>query len=127
MSFFSTTPSIISALLNLVNFSRDKKKRKVEALSAVQLAVIETRKHMLQEGHRPNTSLSRLWLTAFERVESAQIHDEVLISSLRFYQKARFWSDPESWRNELASMELIPSLKELEEYCESLIAQIGNR
>ena len=125
---FSTIVSSFSAWLNLLNFSRENKKRTVEALTALQLAIIQTRKQILENGYQPNTELSKLWLTAFEKVSNAHllIEDDEPTSYLRLYYKARFWADPQFWLRESSSMELIPKLVELEIHCENVIAKVEN-
>lgn len=123
---FSYVISTISAAISLKNYRLDKKRRTVEALTALQRAVIKTREFIEKEGYKPNTSLSDLWLSAFEKIENANLlDDDIKIENI--YRKSQFWSNPNKWRKEKASMELIPTLKDLEDYCDTLLVKIKGK
>ena len=125
MGFAAVASSIIAGI-NINNLLQGNKQRKIEALTALQKAVIKTREYIDNIGYEPNTELSSLWLDAFEKVQNANLlNDYYRIEEL--YHKAKFWSNPRRWRREKGAMELVPKLKDLQEHCDSLLEQVRTK
>ena len=100
-----------------------KKEKLVSALKSIQIAIIETRIFIENVGYETNSDLSKLWLDAFEKSKQANIFSENdFLESL--YYKARFWGNPKEWLNEPSSLELIPTLIQLENECNSILIKI---
>ena len=102
----------------------EKKERKNaqirKALIDLQLAVVETEKYIKDQGYTSNTELTKLWLSSFDSIKASGLY-----SNQRFpeflYNKARFWGNPEKWLREPGSMELVPTLKEIERECANIL------
>ena len=92
--------------------------KKIQAVGDLQKAINATEAYLVSSGqvYLPNTDLSSLWVQAFT---SMIPFDKELAISLR--DQSRFWSNPESWLREPAAMELIPTLRELNDRCEEMI------
>lgn len=113
----------LKEVLTLSEKSRAKKDKVTEAIVSIQTAIIETRKYINENGYNPNTELSKLWLTAFEKTEKAEIYSKNEFPEY-LYNKARFWGNPEVWLKEPAAMELIPTLINLEEKTDSILVKL---
>lgn len=113
----------LKEVLTLSEKSRAKKDKVTEALVSIQTAIIETRKYINENGYNPNTDLSKLWLTAFEKTEKAQVYPKNEFPEY-LYNKARFWGDPKVWLKEPSAMELVPTLKSLEEKTDSILVKL---
>ena len=66
--------------------------------------------------------LSNLWLEAFTAMIKI---DKSLARSLR--TSSLFWSNPHKWLNEKGAMELVPTLKDLNERCEGILNELERR
>ena len=93
----------------------------VEAITAIQFAIIKTRNFIGEIGYEKNEDLTKLWHTALEKVIAAKI-DENLPEYL--YQKARFWGQPQDWLDNPETLKLIPMLNTLDGQCEMLLQTI---
>ena len=113
----------IKEVLTLSEKKRAKKDKVTEALVSIQTAIIETRKYINENGYNPNSDLSKLWLTAFEKTEKAEIYSKNEFPEY-LYNKARFWGDPKVWLKEPTAMELIPTLVSLEEKTDSILVKL---
>lgn len=113
----------IKDLLSIVDRNSKHADKTVDALVAIQTAIVETRKFITEVGYETNTDLTKLWLNAFDKVKKAKIyHDGDFPEFL--YNKARFWGEPRHWLKEDGSMELIPTLMKLERECDSILVKI---
>ena len=94
---------------------------KIHAIRSLQKAINNTEAYLEKSGktYDINTDLSDLWLNAFEAISPI---DMDLAQRLRY--KSRFWSNPQKWLQERGSMELVPKLRELNNYCDSVIETI---
>lgn len=128
MSLFSTLFSGIntaSSLLNKVLSKRGTRiENKIKAVVVMQKAINNTEAFLVKSKHnyQPNEALSNLWLDAFK--EMIKI-DKSLAKSL--HSKSKFWSNPKKWLQEEGAMELIPTLKELDEKCNQILAELDRR
>lgn len=116
--------NIANSLLSKVLSKRGTRiEKKILAVKLMQRAINNT-KHYLNtsEKLKSNTELSNLWNDAFGAMFPI---NKVLARKL--YNNSRFWSNPDEWLLEKGSMELIPTLKELEERCESILIELENR
>ena len=113
----------LKEVLTLSEKSRAKKDKVTEAIVSIQTAIIETRKYINENGYNPNTDLSKLWLTAFEKTEKAEIYSKNEFPEY-LYNKARFWGDPKVWLKEPSAMELVPTLISLEEKTDSILVKL---
>ncbi|MBZ9729990.1 hypothetical protein LB467_09860 [Salegentibacter sp. JZCK2] len=99
---------------------QDRRERISSALIAIQQASLETRKFIDNKGYRANTDLSKMWNDALKKSLDAELKNLP-----RFlHNKAKFWGKPEDWRNEKASMELVPKLSYLDDQCDMLLIQL---
>lgn len=92
----------------------------IQAITDLQLAILETRQYIDNVGYQPNTELSRLWLNAFGSLQRAGIYAD----GERLFDKARFWGNPQEWLAVDGAMELIPTLRELENECSTILVRI---
>jgi len=113
----------LKEVLTLFEKNRAKKDKITEAIVSIQTAIIVTRKYINENGYSPNIELSKLWLTAFEKTEKAEIYSKNEFPKF-LYDKARFWGDPKIWLKEPTAMELIPTLKSLEEKANSIMIKL---
>jgi hypothetical protein len=113
----------LKELLTLAEKKREKKDKVTEAIVSIQTAIIETRKFINENGYVPNSDLSKLWLTAFEKTEKAEIYPKNEFPEY-LYNKARFWGDPKVWLKEPAAMELVPTLANLEHKADSILVKL---
>lgn len=97
---------------------------KIDAVTLMQRAINRTASHLARSGddYSPNDELSELWLAAFTAMIKV---DKQLAGRLR--DKSRFWSNPQEWLWESGSMELVPTLNELNEKCDMLLVELENR
>ncbi len=109
--------------ISLLDRERANSDKVVEALIAIQTAIVETGKFIEEAGYKRNPDLTKLWLNSFDKVKKARIYSEDNFPEF-LYQKARFWGNPSIWLREPAAMELIPTLEELEMKCDSILASI---
>jgi hypothetical protein len=110
----------LNSAIKTIGFKDAKRDKKIEALTAIQKAVIATQDYYNKHGNKSNVDISNLWLEAFNKTKKAKIFDsEKFADSL--YQKARFWSDTGKWLIKEASMELVPLLKDIDEECNAIL------
>ncbi len=98
--------------------------KKVNAVKLMRRALNNTEAYLTKTNHdySPNEQLSNLWNDAFEAMISI---DKDL--AWRLDDKSRFWSNPQYWIANEGSMELIPSLDELNNKCEELLVELDKR
>ncbi len=98
--------------------------KKILAVTLMRKAINNTEAYLTKTNHdySPNEALSNLWNDAFAAMISV---DKDL--AWRLDGKSRFWSNPQSWINNDGAMELVPSLKELDEKCELLLVELDKR
>jgi hypothetical protein len=113
----------IKESISLLDKQGVKNDKAVEAVVAIQTAIIETRKFITTVGYEPNSDLSKLWLASFDKVKKARIYSGNDFPEY-LYNKAKFWGDPKVWLQEPGSLELVPTLKELEKECDSILVKI---
>ena len=95
-----------------------KDEKLVDAVVAIQRAISETRKQIQSNGYQPNAEIRDHWFEAYKLCQKARKYNRML------YDKARFWDNPQKWLKEPGSLELIPSLRQLEDDCEALLVTI---
>ena len=113
----------IKESISLLDKQEVKNDKAVETVVAIQTAIIETRKFITTIGYEPNSDLSKLWLASFDKVKKARIYSGNDFPEF-LYNKAKFWGDPKAWLEEPGSLELVPTLKELEKECDSILVKI---
>ncbi len=113
----------IRETISLLDRQGAKSDKVVEALVAIQTAIVETGKFIEEVGYERNPDLTKLWLHSFDKVKKARIYSEENFPDY-LYQKARFWGNPSVWLREPAAMELVPTLEELEAKCDSILANM---
>jgi hypothetical protein len=91
-----------------------------KALIDLQLAVLETENYINDRGYSSNTELTRLWLSSFDSIKGSGLYANQRFPEF-LYNKARFWGNPEKWLREPGAMELIPTLKEIENECANIL------
>jgi hypothetical protein len=98
--------------------------KKITAVSLMQKAINNTELYLVNSNnnYQPNAKLSQLWLEAFTAMIPV---DKELSRRLR--EKSRFWSNPQSWINKEGAMELIPTLRALNQRCEMLLIELDKR
>ena len=100
---------VFKAILLKVNqnhFDTVEKKTKLsEALTAINQAIIETKKFIKAEGYVDNTDLSQLWHSASNKSVAADLKDGL---PEYLYHKADFWGEPQEWLDKEASLEIVP-------------------
>ncbi|MBX7151413.1 hypothetical protein K1X84_07220, partial [bacterium] len=114
---------IIKLIPEILLLFGKKKEKAVDALVSLRNAIRETRKFIAESGYEPNTDLSMLWLDAFGKIKKAGIYSESEFPD-SLYHKARFWENPKMWLRESGSLELIPTLIQLENECDLLFEKI---
>ena len=97
---------------------------KIKAVANLQRAINATEVYLTttNKSFKPNEHLSNLWLEAFTAMVKI---DKKLARELR--ASSLFWSNPQKWLNEKGAMELIPTLKELNERCEQILIALERR
>lgn len=93
--------------------------RNLELLTALMRAVTSTRKFISTNGYVTSPEIQDLWLDVLEKARKSTLHRAGHLPDY-IYAKANFWGDPEAWRSQDASLELVPKLKDLEREIESL-------
>lgn len=98
--------------------------KKISAVTLMQRAINNTEAYLTKTKHdySPNEILSNFWNDAFASMISI---DKDLAWKLN--DKSRFWSNPQPWIDNDGAMELIPTLKELNEKCRQLLVELDNR
>lgn len=113
---------MLEASLAIEKFLRDLRRLRLtkddnitSAIIALRTAIRETRNQINTKGYQPSNEISDLWLDAYRAFQKARMKNRML------YDKARFWEDPKLWINEPSTLELIPTLNQLERECENLL------
>lgn len=121
LSGINTAGSVLSKVLSKRGTRIQKK---IVAVSLMQKAINNTEAYLVKSDRDfvPKENLSQLWLDAFTAMITV---DKTL--ALRLRQKSKFWSNPQKWIREDGAMELIPSLKELDQTCEMLLIELERR
>ena len=98
--------------------------KKIRAVQTMQKAVNQTRLYLntSDNDYYPNAQLSDLWNEAFAAMMPI---DPTLAKQLN--DQSRFWIDPQAWLLEESTMELLPTLKELQDRCDSIIVELQRR
>lgn len=98
--------------------------KKITAVTLMQRAVNNTEAYLTRTNHDyvPNEVLSNLWNDAFASMISI---DKNLARKLN--DKSKFWSNPQRWLESAGSMELVPSLIELNEKCDEILVELDKR
>lgn len=123
MSTLEAILKLLDELKEALNRKEEKDAKLVNAVSSIQLAIIETREFYKMHGSTTNTKLSKLWLDAFEKTKNANILSAENFA-ISLYQKARFWGDTDSWIKLDSAMELVPLLNDIDEECNSLLERL---
>lgn len=97
---------------------------KIKAVANLQKAINATEAYLTKskKAYQPNEQLSNLWLEAFTAMIKI---DKNLARELR--TKSLFWSNPKKWLKEKGAMELVPTLKDLNERCEGILNELERR
>lgn len=99
----------------------EKRTKLTEALTAINQAILETKKFIKNEGYIDNTGLSKLWHKALNKSVAAELKDGL---PEYLYHKADFWGEPREWLDNKASMEIIPKLNDLKILCDNILVRI---
>ena len=99
---------------------QEKRERLSDAVTSIQLASIETKNFINNNGYEPNMDLVKLWNVALKKAIDAELKE--LPDYL--YSKSKFWGLPQDWLNEPTSMELVPKLNYLNEQCDMLLIEL---
>lgn len=102
----------------------EKRLRLSEALTAINQAILETKKFIKHEGYSPNTDLSRLWHEALNRSIAANLGDGL---PEYLYHKADFWGEPKEWLDNPGSLEIVPRLRDLKKICDEIILRLNRK
>ena len=123
-TLFSGLNSIRTIIDSILSKRGTRIEKKIIALGKLQEAINATESYLIKKHHKanPNTELSRLWVEAFTAMIPI---DKVLAKMLR--NNSRSWSNPESWLKNPGTMELLPTLHELNEACESILQTLYTR
>lgn len=123
-----TIITVISEVTRAINSVLSKKgtriDKKVDAVKLMQRAINNTRNYLVNSNnnYQPNADLSNLWNDAYAAM--MPIDTEL---ARRLNDKSRFWSNPHIWIAEEGAMELIPTLKELEDNCDLIMVELEKR
>lgn len=120
-SGLNTANSVIDKVLSKRGTRIDNK---ILAIACMQKAINSTEVYLTtsNQNYQPNQELSNLWLEAF--VAMIKIDKNLAV---RLREKSKFWSNPYSWIENESSMELVPSLQELNEKCEMIMIELEKR
>ena len=116
----------ITLFEHIRDFAGRKKTRLKNAIVALQNAVNRTRCFLEDEldnkdKYKPNPELAEHWINAFKEIHPI---DSDLAERLR--HKSKFWTNPQKWLGEPGALELVPKLRELEDYAEGLLLKLKN-
>jgi len=120
--------SVLNLALSAVGKALTKKgtriDKKIRGVQTMQKAVNQTRLYLNQSNNQyhPNAKLSDLWNEAFAAMMPI---DRSLAKQLN--DQSRFWIEPQAWLLEESAMELLPSLKELQDRCDAIIVELQRR
>ena len=120
-TFTRVMESIILKKIDEVWPSDAKREKLVNAITAINQAIIETRQFIRQEGYKSNAALVTLWHIALDKSIAAGLK-EGLPNYL--YQKANFWGNPEEWIQYPGAIEIVPKLEDLKHLCDSLMVKL---
>ena len=119
--------SAIEKLFNLVfsgfSIQSERRIKLVEALTAINQAIIETKKFIRDEGFIENSDLSKLWRKALGKATVAGLGEGL---PAYLYQKANFWGEPSDWIENEAALEIVPRLDYLKDICDDILVRINN-
>ena len=120
-SGINTSSSLLDKVLSKRGTRIDNK---IMAVANLQKAINATEVYLTKnnKNYQPNEQLSNLWLEAFTSMIKI---DKSLARSLR--TSSLFWSNPHKWLNEKGAMELVPTLKDLNERCEGILNELERR
>lgn len=128
MSLISTLFSGINTAGSLLDKVLSKRgtriNDKIKAVTSLQKAINYTEAYLTKTNntYQPNEHLSNSWLEAFTAMIKI---DKNLARELR--TKSLFWSNPQKWLKENSAMELVPTLKDLNERCEGILIELEKR
>ena len=121
LSGINTTSSLLDKVLSKRGTRIDDK---ISAVTSMQKAINYTEAYLTKTNNTfiPNEELSNLWLEAFTSMIKI---DKNLAKELR--TNSLFWSNPQKWLKEKGAMELVPTLKDLNERCEGILNELERR
>lgn len=121
LSGINTTSSLLDKVLSKRGTRIDDK---ISAVTSMQKAINYTEAYLTRTNNTfiPNEELSSLWLEAFTSMIKI---DKNLAKELR--TNSLFWSNPQKWLKEKGAMELVPTLKDLNERCEVILNELERR
>ncbi|MFK2820194.1 hypothetical protein U0L90_08705 [Flavobacteriaceae sp. LMIT009] len=121
LSGINTTSSLLDKVLSKRGTRIDDK---ISAVTSMQKAINYTEAYLTKTNNTfiPNEELSSLWLEAFTSMIKI---DKNLAKELR--TNSLFWSNPQKWLKEKGAMELVPTLKDLNERCEGILNELERR
>ena len=121
LSGINTTSSLLDKVLSKRGTRIDDK---ISAVTSMQKAINYTEAYLTKTNNTfiPNEELSILWLEAFTSMIKI---DKNLAKELR--TNSLFWSNPQKWLKEKGAMELVPTLKDLNERCEGILNELERR
>ncbi len=121
---FSVINIAISAVGKALTKRGTRIEKKIRAVQLMQKAVNHTKLYLNQANkqYQPNPELSNLWNEAFAAMMPI---DRSLAKKLN--DQSRFWIEPQAWLFEEGAMELLPSLKELQDRCDAIIVELQRR
>jgi len=100
----------------------EKRTKLAEALTAINQAILETKKFIKNQGYVDNTELSKYWHEAFNKSIAADLNDGL---PEYLYHKADFWGEPQEWIGKPASLEIVPKLNDLKLLCDGIMAKLN--
>jgi len=120
--FTASGISILKFIYDKITGNRDQK---IHAITALQTATNMTRIFLEDnldnpEKYKPNEKLSNAWMNAFHVVEPVDYDMAVLLRN-----KSKFWTNPQKWLGEPGALELVPKLRELEDYADGLLVKLN--
>ena len=124
MVIFTVMDQITSAMSLVLPKKGTRMEKKILAIKLTQRAINNTTHYLVKSNndYEPNSELSDLWNDAF----AAMLHIDKTLAR-RINDKSKFWSNPHIWLVKEGSMELIPSLQELQNECDSILAELERR
>jgi hypothetical protein len=120
--------SVLNLAISMVGKALTKRgtriEKKIRAVQLMQRAVNRTKWYLNgSEGtYAPNVELSDLWNEAFAAMMPI---DQSLAKQLN--DQSRFWIEPKAWLLEDSAMQLLPTLRELQDRCDAIIVELQRR
>ena len=123
-TIFSGIRAVDAVLGQVLGKRGTKIEKKIYAVSCMQKAINATEIYLTKndQQYQPNENLSNLWVEAFSAM--VPVNKEI---AEKLRQSSRFWANPQKWLQEDGALELIPTLNELDDTCDSMLIELERR